>query len=341
MAINNAKVTLRTRNAISEGLNRYLFIGEEEQVFDKQYRYVDENRKYLSFANGQYGTISDCYILYAVATLGVVDRRGIQSFLAVLKTHEPSRYISDTSDDDNYSLRLAQLCKFGLLFKFKYYYDINDGIGKENTLYTIAGDGVSLVNQKLARRVIENKWIQAKSPRELLGWAAASYVGIKLSGEKNFSKFEDGVFRNKGVGSYHFPCECKYVIDSEKGIFPAYVVTIDCYFYFDERIHNEGEYNEFVSKKINAIRKYIKYRSDKGPCFVVCTCMDNADLLEIGAMLVSADITEDELQYIYFTGVGAFDENRKVDCPYLRMKIEESQDEVEYDFYAEKPLFLV
>lgn len=230
---------------------------------------------------------------------------------------------------------------FDLLFKFKYYYGINDGIGKENTLYTVAGDAVNLVNQKLSRKCVENKWIQAKSPRELLGWASAAFVGIKLSNQRNFKQFEDGVFRNRGVGSYHFPCECKYVIEGKEGLFPAYVAVIDSYLFYDERIHNESEYDEYVEKKLNAIRKYIRYRSNKGPCFIVCSCMDDSDLNELGSMMIRADFSQEELEHIYFTGAGAFDESRIVDCPYLRMKINESEDTIEYDFYAERPLFLI
>lgn len=341
MAIDNAEMTVRTREAIDNGANRYFFIDEKEQVFEKQYKYVDENRKLLSFANGIYGTISDCYILFAVASLGVTDRRGIQNFLTVLKSHDQNRYIADPSDDANYSSRIAQLSKYGLLFKFKYYYGINDGIGKENTLYTVAGDAVNLVNQKLSRKCVENKWIQAKSPRELLGWASAAFVGIKLSNQRNFKQFEDGVFRNRGVGSYHFPCECKYVIEGKEGLFPAYVAVIDSYLFYDERIHNESEYDEYVEKKLNAIRKYIRYRSNKGPCFIVCSCMNDSDLNELGSMMIRADFSQEELEHIYFTGAGAFDESRIVDCPYLRMKINESEDAIEYDFYAERPLFLI
>lgn len=340
MAIKKAEETLRTREGIMSGHNKYLFLSEEEQTFKKEYRYMEEQRRLLAFANEQYGSISDTYILFAVAKLGVTDRKTIQEFLKVLFMHDREKFILDPDDDDAYGKRISALCRFGFLFKISYFHNIQDKIGTPHALYTITSDGVNFVKARLSCHLMANQWIQSKTFQELLAWAAASYVGVKLSQSKHFRSFEEGIFRNRNTGAHYYPCECKFVLEENEEYFPVYAVTMNCYLQRDTRIMSEDDFASHKAFKVNAIRNYIRYRSKKGPCYVFCVVMDNDDLMDMGELLVEAEVPEEELDHIYFTGVGAFDESRKVKVPYLKMKLEETEDTISFDFYTDMPFFL-
>lgn len=334
-----AKKTLMARKRIDSGDRYYIYNEAAEDSYKKEYSYVEPAKRLLRFSADIVGTLSDCYLLYAVAYLGVTDRTTIQLFLKNIKTRNPRLYIEDPEDDDNVMNRLGFLAKAGFLFIHNYYahdYTEEKEGAYARRLYTIDREGCTLLNQKLSKNVPYNAWIQAKSLNELIAWASGAYIGAFLSTDRNFSEYLDGVFRNRFMGAYYFPCELKFVV----GDVPAYVAIETSYLHFDDRSMTQDDYDNARVRKINAIKNYILGRSKKGPAYAVIVVQDNEDLMKMAELISQTGVLEELLERIYFTGEGAVRTKSSLQDAFLQLvRVDENGDRT-MDFVIKHPDFL-
>lgn len=335
------KKTLLVRKSLDSPRRRFVYNDSAEESFSKVYKFVEQDRKLLRYAEERVGTISDCYLLYAVAMLGVCDRRTLQLFLYNLKMHSPDLYIEDMTNDNHVKRRLSALCSCGLLFKVEYMTEMSDKKGptltKPVTLYTVDKEANSLMNMKLAKRVPYNNWLQAKLLPGLLSWSAACYAGVVASVNPNFTSYLDGVFRNSYLGVYYFPFEAKYTVNN----IPAYVAYIDAFLYHDTRIQTKEDFDDLRILKINAIKNYLFARTKKGPAYVVVVVQDNADLCDMANLIIQTEVLLESLNNIFFIGEGSIRELDGAEDAFLQMYLDEKETATKFDFVAAKPPFLV
>lgn len=318
---------------------RYIYSELADETYDKAYTYMDINRRLLGFANETLGSISDCYILYAIAMLGVADRQTIQLFLKNMKARNSDLFIEDTDNDKNIKQRMRILKKYGFVFSISYeYMDASDKKGVAqypNTLHTIDPEACNLVNEKLSKRIPYNKWIQAKQMPELLGWACAAYVGTNISFHKNFKIYMDGAFRNRNLGTFFFPCELKF----DNGENQHYVAVIDSYLYWNRKTQTERDFDDFRALKINAIRNYITNRTKKGIAHIVICVADRDDLYAMRDLIVQSGVLIEYLQHIRFTGEGILQNTARLEDAFLQLYVPEDTDG-EATFFASTPVYL-
>lgn len=331
------KKTLRIRQLIDSQGYRYHYSEMAADTYKKMFEYLDSDQRLMRFSADYVGTISDCLILYAVAQLGVADRKAVQLFLMNLKKLAPELLISDAENESAVISRIAELKKSGFLFVHNYIYMTPAGKKMENSLYTITKEGISIMNMKLEKRIPYNNWMQAKRLPELMGWASCASVAVRTSHAANFYQYLDGVFRSKYLGTFYFPCEMKFSVND----IPAYVAFLHGYLIFDSNAQTEDDFNAIRALKVNAIKNYISTRTSKGPAYVVVVVQDNRDLVMMAETILLSGVLEECLSNVYFTGAGVFkDGTLALQDSFLKMILREG-GATPFDFVAATPEFLL
>lgn len=306
--------------ALDQLANVYKYNDCVEETIEKEYNYIDVNRKLFAYAQGDSGTIFDCFILYAISILGVADRESIQIFLKNMKKRYSELYIGDVSNSENIRVRIANLKKMGYVFASIYRCDSNNkgsltSTG-EHSLYTIDVEGNELMNRVLGKRMPYNRWLAAMSANEMVGWACASYVGSCMSHHSNFVEYLDGAFRARNTGTYIFPSEIKFF----NGVDNHYVVIIPSYLKQNRKTQTELDYAEYKVRKVNLLRNYLDFRTKKGVTDAVI-CVENVDdLREMTYLIFQTENLVEYLPRIYFTGEGILRNTSKLEEVFICIK---------------------
>ena len=293
----NYEKIVKMRQYMKEHPSIYTYV--EGLNYDKSYKPVDYEQKCLAIINGEINTISDCYIIYAIATLGCADISTIAEFLRIFKKRNPELYIPEL-DKDALKSRLNTLKKHGFLFNILY--DLPaDG---EHTqvakcsLYTAAKDAISIMNARLRKQVKPNNWIEVKPIDELIGIAASSAVLTKIAQRDAFVKFESGIFRGRNSGVTWFDGEFISAIEGQK----YYCALMSLYLHKHPEYATEDDQKELVNYKLNTIRDYLRMRTQKGIAKIILVCENNDDMVRFSRNLMSTGAFDEELlKNIHFT----------------------------------------
>ena len=319
------KKTYLVRKGLDRENRHFVYTDDIEQTYTKVFNYVSADVKMLDFAREEIGMISDCYILYAVAHLGVAEVDTIMCFLKALCKKYPD--LSIICDDKNVIRdRLRLLHRKGYLFKHRYN-TVNTTKGEEQketvSLYSLSEDANNLVKQRLQKRVSMNSLIQMKPIKELIGWSCAGLVGSMIaSNSVGFENYLERVLRTKQLGTVYMPCELK-IVDGEDSY---YIAVVSSYLGINKQYQTDMDYAEWCAFKINTIKNYLNCRTTKGVSYVVVAVEDNADLNEITQMIHNSRFLEEYYERILFTGEGAVRDFLPVKDAFLSMRKESSSE---------------
>jgi len=324
------------RKALDSGKRRFAYEKEMLQDSEKHFIYTSKDQKLLAFAMDNICMVSDSYILYAIAHLGVTNREGISLFLKALATKYPNLHM--LYDEDKIEARIKALYKYGYLFEFKYHKDVAypDKVSRDTiAMYTVSESGYYVVKQGLQKRLVINDGFQYKSLQELVGWMGAAYVGASITSRcKNFDDYLERVLRTKQIGVGYLSAEFKTVVGDN--IF--YIGVVPSYLYHDESMQTQRDYVASCAFKIDMIKNYICCRTPKYIPIVVVVVEGNADLVKLCNLIRDSEVLVPYLSQVYFTGEGIFREGERPlkDC-FLQMRMEPSE-ELGYALeYAEAP----
>lgn len=333
--------TLKSRNDINSSARHFIVTDEILSTYEKTYKYVDPDIRLLRFAQEAMGTVSDAFILYAVALLGVADRYSIQQFLRAIKGKTPELSVFDPEDTDGLRRRLSSLKDNGFLFRCSYQIDgeskqyMDKGAAENIVLYTLEESSQSFMNSKLGCHTRINKWIMAKPPEELIGWAAASYACIEMSRGRFFSRFNQGIFSTTNIGTVMMNPEVVY----EKGDIRTYVATFPIFLKWNKSRQSEAAYDDFCIRKINVIKNYLFYQEQlqgNKYAFVVLVAENLEDLEKMKELILSTEVLLKRIKNIYFTGEGIL---RKADGISAFLQLYRTDNG--YEFINTKPIFMI
>ena len=282
---------------------KYRYDTYQTENVQKRYNFVDSGLKLLSFAQDESGTVSDTFIMYAIAMLGITDEKSILLFLRNIKKHHPELSIADMSSGDALKSRLRMLQKFGYLFEIQASFIKNQGekgILNQINFYFITREANDLINHKLMRRIPFNQWLMAVPCSQMVEWAACSYVGAMISHHTNYVEYLDGHFQSKLLGKYYFPSEIHFY----DGSMDHYVAIIGAYFYKDAGRQTDMDFIRLKIEKINAIKNYLSVRAPKAEAEVVVVVDTKDDLRSMAEAIEKTGTLLEYLPRIYFTGEG-------------------------------------
>lgn len=323
---------LKLRLALNGTARVFYYSDETEASIEESFKYLPHDVKLVRFAEGSVGVISDCFILYAVAMLGASTPEVICTFLRVLQKKYKELLVPDMTSPDAILRRLTALAGCGFVYKHRYkvpttLYYYGEMTDITVALYSIADDGVNLVNQKLKKKVTTNQWFQAKPISELIGWGAASYVGVTfadLSGQM-FRDFEQGVYRTRSAGTVLMPAAVK--VDLKNKDHPGCVGFIPAFLHRSRDYQTDSDYEAFCYRFANNVSQYLYYcDSHKRYGRAVVVVQDNDDLVNAAFWIHKSGSLEGNLDRVFFTGESAFRGAKSLKEKFLMMRKDDSAE---------------
>lgn len=274
----------------------------------KRYNYLDQDTKLLRFAQGSMGTLSDTFILYAVAMLGISERVAIQNFLFSLSRKNSDLFIADPEDSDGLKSRLKALVQSGFLFRVGYSYDVvnpmtNEVNKQENVMYTLDEGALRFVTQKLGIRLASNQWIAAKPLEEHIAWADSAHVISTMGRDESFKEYRQGIFRCKELRITMMTAELVTSIDDKDN----YIACFPAFIHQNKRRQTDKDFERANKDRIAVIRNYmfVRAKDDKEP-YVVIACEDLADMERMATNIIEDGTLLDYLGRIFFVGEGCY-----------------------------------
>ncbi len=295
------EVVLALRQYMNEHISRFTYL--PDMNVEKRYKQKSYEEKSLAIINGDINTISDCYIIYAIAKLGCADIETIKNYLIYLKEKDRDLSIFEFTKDE-LKLRLNALKKYGFLFNILY---VNPAVEatkstEQNSsyisLYTAATDAVTIMNAKLRKQVKPNQFIEHKPADELIGMAASSSVFTNILQTDHIVRIETGLFKGRNSGLVWLDSE----FISEVSNVRYYVGMMSIYLHRQPNFLTDADIINIKDQKLNTIRDYLMYRTKKGIAKMILVCESNDDMVRFAqAILKSGAFDEEMLSNIHFT----------------------------------------
>ena len=338
--------------------NRYFaYTKEAKDSYDKEYNYVNGDIKLAQFANDVQGIASDCYILYAVASLGCTDLEGIRLFLSAMSNKYKDLSISNMADVSSVRNRIRGMMQSGMLFKHRYVISaaVEDeqmldsvkteggserSISNKVVLYTITKSAQTLANHKLGRRTVIDDWIQAKPLYELMGIASCSYVAGRIAHNKAYIEQSQGVYSTKIIGTVFMASELEMACANNDR--PAYVGFIPAFLHFDKSIKTAEVFEEDCRYLVKRMHQYLYSRDlSKDIARLVVVVEDNSDLVQIAKRISMDEKMPPNYDRVYFTGEGVVRQAKtsKLEGCFLQMVQDNSENG--YSFVPARPDFIL
>lgn len=331
--------TLSAKTELNNNGRHFIVSDRVIGSYTKKYKFLEHDIKLLRFANDSIGTMSDAFILYAVAMMGVCDRISIQNFLNGLKRLHPELSISNPNDTDAVRARLRTLTDNGFLFRHLYKVDIvsqqtGKPVEEDVLLYTLDKSSQSFMNQKLGFHTKINEYIQAKPLEELIGWASTAYAASAASADYAFNDFEQGIFRCKSLGTVMMPMELKMIKDGQT----YYVSHIPAFLYRNKSRQTDERFKADCYFKIDLMKNYLAYRGkkDQSP-YIVVAAESIQDMERMKDLIVDTEVLLDFTERIYFTGEGLIKKTADIRDAFLQMK----KTEKGYELVSSQPVYMI
>jgi len=320
----------------------------DETVVDSwknEFNYTNQDIKLVRWAQDKLGAISDCYLMYPVAMMGICDLNTACLFLKVMRDNAVGGQLMDVDNTSAVKSRMRSLVGNGFLFRNRYSVFSENTKGEvvlnDVTLFSMEKEAQTFMNRKLAKRTVLAEWIQVRPMFELIGWAAANYCMVKTALESDFEEFKQGIFSTKVIGTVFIPSILKLRLKT--GDYAgelAYVGFLSAFYHHDYKIQLRGEYEKNLQFMIETIRQYFYFRDSKNKIArIVITCEDNADLVEVTAAIHSSGLLKEDYNRIFFTGEGIMRVVNSAKDAYLCM-VEDASKKEGYSILAVEPDFL-
>ena len=302
----NIKRSIYIRELLNGDRRNFAYSKMAEKTYSKAFSAMKHDIRLMNFARNIVGAVSDCYILYAIAMMGVCDIESIMLFLRVLSNKNKELLIGDMRDYEGVYSRVELMVKNGMLFKHSFEFKRErEGVKRPTVrinLYSIEKSAQHLITQKLGTKLAVNEWIDAKPLNELMGWAACGYVKGRVAECGRFLEYKQGVVRTKAIGTAIYPGEVK--LQSKDGK-PVSVAFVQAFMRHNKAFHTVEQYQDMCIHTINTIKQYFYMKDQKNDnCCVVVVVEDNPDLMTAGEIIHNAGILKEDYDRIYFTGEG-------------------------------------
>lgn len=322
----SADIEVSVRTYMDSDKRKYVYNSEVADSEEKIYRYVPREQRMYQFAEGDVGTISDAFIIYASCLMGVASSESIYYFLIALEKTSSDLFLTEIQNKDFIYRRLKEMCRAGFFFRTVYElpYDYINNPDKSSvgiSLYTPDIDTVSFVNAKLKKNLNANRWIMAKPFEQLMAWASATFVASTLAVQsKFFEKFKQGWYKTANMGGVYYPAELKFNCNGNE----IYVGVFESYLVMNKAIETQDDFEDFLLTKINTIKNYLYYRNRKNKiAAAIIVCQDNEDLDNFGELLTKTNILDNQLNALFFTGEGPI-RNLPLDKAFLQVTKEDN-----------------
>lgn len=335
--------SVNIRNLLNTDARHFKWDDDCRNSWTKTYHRIENDVKLLRFAEDTMGAMSDCFLLYAVACLGVADTDSVRMFLRAMRDNSTGVTIMDIDNLDYVRERMKSLVNLGFLFNFNYTVFAHDTNGQlvENgvKLFTIDKGGQTFMNQKLAKRTAVHEWLQAKPEFEIIGWAACSYVQGRIANSGKYIEAKQGVYTTKAIGTVFIPGILR--MDHSESNAPVDIGFFSAFLYKGAGFMSEADYERRCDFIVKSIKQYFFNRDYKHVVArAVIVVENNADLVEMAKWIYELGYLSEDFDRIYFTGEGAMRYIQDIRGSFLQMKLNAPSAKEPYSFIPVTPDFL-
>jgi hypothetical protein len=335
--------SVKIRTKLDSPARRFEYTKDSKDTYTQLFKYMSNDVKLAEFSRDEIAMVSDCYLLYAIAVLGVADLEAVRLFLSALSNRNKDLLIADMGDPSNVRRRLKKMFYNGMLFKHSYKSanapkegeaDSDDGAESNYiTLYTVTNSTQSLMNKRLGRRVVLNEWLQALPLHEMMGWAACAYVSGMLARNPAYIEQVQGIYTTKAIGTVFIPGIMKMKSSHEPGM--AYVGIMPAFIHFDSAVKTEAWFEEDCHYLVKRMKQFLYSQDAKHRLArLIIVVEDNADLVQVSKKMIGdGALDDDDYNRIFFTGEGVIRQAKTVKFTkcFLRIRLDKSEQGYSYE----------
>ena len=271
----------------------------ELSSFRPRGKFVSPDEMLVAFASDDVGMVSDAFILYAVAWMGVASKEAIQGFLEAKRGMGGDLLIGGRESLDRFLMnRIHVLLDRGMLCAYKYVTRGNMPV----QLYGITDGGFDVMKQRLKTgKFANNHMFFAKPAREVIEWAAATFVGsVLLGGDRVVCELRR-VFYSTITGNLFFPFEFRSQGDGGN-LF--YVAGFNGNWAQYPELQTKADYDRWLKEQLEAIYSYLTKRATDGTA-IACIVVESGESLKLACNAIAGhEGLLTCLDRIVFTGEG-------------------------------------
>lgn len=290
----------------------FIYSAEADESYSLKYNYFPDSVKMHRFQSGEYGTVSDTYILYMLTLLGNVSVETIENMLEAYSRNYKNLLIaqklitSSSSKQSHVESRIKVLLKNGFVFSQNFDIGRPDGMFDKIVLYGVGRDTQTFMNRKLGKNVVMRPWEMAIPLNDAISEAASAFVAsiVALKGGCRLKSIKEDAFKSKEMGTVLLPPTLFLDGTSELEkyqvlFYPAFLNHVSFY-------QTDGDFERTIKYKMDCVRNYIyMYRNVSRKPFCIFVCESGNDMEKVRKVLQQLRQMQESLPFIYFTSEGA------------------------------------
>lgn len=300
---------------------RFVFSKDADDSATKKANYLTPAQKFKANALGNFGTISDAYILYMIALMEFSTEETITKLLQAYA--RDNKALEIISDRQGIGYRIHKLCgEFAMCFMRQYSIP-SDRIKDTITLWGCDTSTISFINRRMSKTVAGRDGTIYDNTNSMISKASASFVAATVamdSGCRFKGLLETGM-RTAELGNRLLPpilfLEGAREVDYEVMFYPAYLNMVTGF-------QTKADYKNMLKRKCDEIKNflYTMSRNPRKEGYVVVVCESREDIESFARLCEQLHYCIDcgNIERIYLTSEGAVRVISNLENVFLKME---------------------
>ena len=324
----------------------FTYSQDAEESREMKFNYFDESIQLRRFAQDEYGTISDAYILYMISMLEYATPDAIREMLYAYarsnKLLSIAKTVSTASKGTEGSIepRIQVLLKEGSIFRISYKVESKGGNLNSVSIYGATKATQTFVNVKLDKKIPIRSWTAAAPLSRSISGAAVSFVAAAVASRCGclLDALMEKAVKTKELGAIQLPPRLLFN-DGEKKyqvlFYPAFLGQVTSY-------QTDLDFEEMLKNKVQELKNYFydcRRKEEQMDSYCVIVCEDRRDMENMRMVILQTRVLVDfgNLPKIFLTSEGAIRNIGSLDSAFLRMEQTQEEDLV---FVKDTPPFV-
>ena len=318
---------------------RFVYTQDAEEGATKKANYLTPAQKFKANALGNFGTVSDAYILYMIALMEFSTEETIIKLLQAYS--RDNKNLEIISNDQGIGYRIHKLCgEFAMCFMRQY--SLQSDRGRDTiTLWGCDTSTTSFINRRMSKTVAGRDGTIYDNTNSMISKASASFVAATIAMDSGcrFKGILETSMRTSELGNRLLPPilflesaadETEY----EVMFYPAYLNMVSSF-------QTKADYKNMLKRKCDEIKNflYTMSRNPRKEGYVVVVCESQADIESFARLCEQLHYCVDcgNIERIYLTSEGAVRIIPNLENAFLKM---EKNQEGEITLIEETPPFI-
>lgn len=272
-----------------------------------------------------YFTLSDLFIVKAIAEIEVGTKAMIQEVLVNQKNHFPDKAIPN--EYDALAGRLKVLAQTSLIKRFQF----NTVDEREASVYCVTAHGYNYIKRICNFTKAYDQYYCVTPVDEMVKSLAAINIMLQFKKYPSFIKHTSNMnYYEKSIGRNKLYAEVKTKVDDK-----VYYVLIDTLYYKHNPARiSEEEIKRAMDHRIEVIKSYYTQKGSKGVPIIIFACEDMGGLKKAVQYVLSN--LKNYLTRIYFTTDSVVYSNQSIENSLVSLSLQDGKatltSEIKHDF---------